>query len=325
MQRLFAALAAIACFLSATCLTATPAAASGFRFIEVPGDANGPPLKGAMWYPCANQPRESDPVDGAVPRVNKCPISGDKLPLVVISHGNGGGFIDHRDTAVALADAGFVVVAIDHPGDSYGERGRWSTALAERPTDIKRLIDFMLGAAPASSRIDRQRVGFFGFSAGGFTGLELIGANSDWAAAIKFCRGLRSAFPRCERLIREEFPVRPVTPDPRIKAAVLADPGTVFFSAASLAAVTVPVQLWASARGNEFVRPESIAALNRDLPEKHEYHLVQNSWHDDFWLCPAAQQGDPDCADAPGFDRAAFHKRFNAAVLAFFRTNFGKT
>jgi predicted dienelactone hydrolase len=25
------------------------------------------------------------------------------------------------------------------------------------------------------------------------------------------------------------------------------------------------------------------------------------------------------CADAPGFDRAAFHKDFNAAILAFFR------
>jgi predicted dienelactone hydrolase len=27
------------------------------------------------------------------------------------------------------------------------------------------------------------------------------------------------------------------------------------------------------------------------------------------------------CASAPGFDRAAFHARFNAAVVAFFRAH----
>jgi predicted dienelactone hydrolase len=27
------------------------------------------------------------------------------------------------------------------------------------------------------------------------------------------------------------------------------------------------------------------------------------------------------CTDAPGFDRGAFHKKFNADVLAFFRAH----
>jgi predicted dienelactone hydrolase len=34
-------------------------------------------------------------------------------------------------------------------------------------------------------------------------------------------------------------------------------------------------------------------------------------------------QNDPGCADAPGFDRVAFHKEFNADVLAFFRAHLG--
>jgi predicted dienelactone hydrolase len=318
MQRLFLALAA-----AALCLTATLAQAAGFQFFNIAGDAEGPAIAGAMWYPCAGAPHQIDLADIAVPKVNKCPIDGDRLPLVVISHGNGGGFLDHRDTAEALADAGFVVAAISHPGDNYSDQRRWSAAMAERPTDIKRLVDFMLSASPAASRIDRQRIGFFGFSAGGFTGLELIGAKSDWAAATAFCQRLRSAFPRCELIVKAEFPVQPVVRDLRIKAAVLADPGNLFFSPAGLASVKVPVQLWASQRGSEFIRPESIAALNRDLPGKHEYHLVPNSWHDDFWLCPAFQNDNPDCEDAPSFDRVAFHKQFNADVLAFFRAVLG--
>jgi predicted dienelactone hydrolase len=104
---------------------------------------------------------------------------------------------------------------------------------------------------------------------------------------------------------------------------VLADGGANIFPAASLAAVKVPVQLWVSERGNEFVRPESIAALDRNLPAKHEYHVVANAWHGDFGLCLPALANDPGCKDAPGFDRVAFHEQFNADVLGFFRAHLG--
>jgi predicted dienelactone hydrolase len=97
-------------------VTATLAQAAGFRFIEVPADADGPALKGAIWYPCSEPPGEIGLGNIALPGVKDCPISGDKLPVVVISHGRGGSFVGHHDTAEALADAGFVAAAINHPG-----------------------------------------------------------------------------------------------------------------------------------------------------------------------------------------------------------------
>jgi hypothetical protein len=49
----------------------------GFRLIEVPADADGPALKGAMWYPCSQPPGEIA-LDGYTLTVAKdCPISGD--------------------------------------------------------------------------------------------------------------------------------------------------------------------------------------------------------------------------------------------------------
>jgi len=45
--------------------------------------------------------------------------------------------------------------------------------------------------------------------------------------------------------------VQPLARDPRIKAAVIADPPGSFLTAGSLATVKVPVQLWASERGTE--------------------------------------------------------------------------
>ena len=65
-------------------LTTTLAQAAGFRFIAVPADADGPALKGAMWYPCAEPPGEIDLEGITVPGVKDCPIGGDKLPLVVV-------------------------------------------------------------------------------------------------------------------------------------------------------------------------------------------------------------------------------------------------
>jgi predicted dienelactone hydrolase len=93
----------------ALCLTATLAQTAGFRFIDVPADADGPALKGAMWYPCAEPPGEINLEGITVPGVKDCPISGEKLPLVVVSHGAGGNFVGHHDMAETLADAGFIV------------------------------------------------------------------------------------------------------------------------------------------------------------------------------------------------------------------------
>jgi predicted dienelactone hydrolase len=306
----------------AICLTATLAQAAGFRFIDVPADADGPALNGAISYPCSEPPGEIDLGDIAVPGVKDCPISGDNLPLVVVSHGRGGSFIGHHDTAETLADAGLIVAAINHPGSTTSDVSRVGdlSALVERPTDIKRVIDFLLGASPAASNIDPARIGFFGFSMGGHTGLVLIGANPDWA--IPLCQK-SSAAPTCEQILRKEFRVQPLTHDPRVKAAVIADPFSTFFAADSFAAVKVPVQLWASERGGDGVTPESVAAVDRNLPAKHEYHVVPNSAHFAFLPCsPGMAKNRPElCTDAPGFDRVAFHKQFNADALAFFRTH----
>src|SRR3984893_15790221 len=197
----------------ALCLTATLAHAAGFRFIAVPADADGPALKGAMWYPCAAPPDDIDlgEITAAfkitVRGAKDCPISGDQLPLVVVSHGMAGDFTGHHDLAETLADAGFVVAAIDHPGDNSFDASRAGdlSVLVERPTDIKRLIDFMLGASPAAARVDPKRIGFFGFSAGGYTGLVLIGANPDWAMRLCMFRDPRepsSAASVCEQILR---------------------------------------------------------------------------------------------------------------------------
>lgn len=307
----------------ALCLTSNGAHATGFRSIVVPADANGPALSGAIWYPCSQQPVKTDVGRITVHGIKDCPISGRGLPLVVISHGNIGTFLDHHDTAEALGEAGFIVVAINHRGDNTVNfsDGADPSVMIERPLDIRRVIDYMLDSSPIASHIDSKRIGFFGWSAGAYTGLVLAGAVPDWPTVL--CR-FSAAVPTCTRTIRMAFRPQLRVFEPRIKAVVAADPPRLFFASNGFESVNVPVQLWASETGGRglpgIIETFDVEDIDRKLPQKHEYHLVPNSGHFAFELCGPSISAVPQfCKDAPGFDRVAFHKKFNVDVVRFFK------
>jgi predicted dienelactone hydrolase len=166
---------------AALCFGATVAQAAGVQFVDVPADAEGPALTGAVWSPCAAPARDVMLGRLIVPGVPDCPIAGDKLPLVVVSHGRRGLFSGHHDTVETLADAGFVVAAINHPGDNATDTSRTDdlSVLIERPADIKRLVDFMLGAWPDASL---SIVSVSGFSA--FPGVAIPASSRSAASPI---------------------------------------------------------------------------------------------------------------------------------------------
>jgi predicted dienelactone hydrolase len=309
----------------ALCLTTVPAQSAGVRFFDVPADTKGGPLTGAVWYPCSAPQQEAVVRDRVILGTRDCPLVGDKLPLVVISHGRAGWFGGHHTTAAALADAGFIVAAADHPGDNMQDRTRVDhlSVLVERPADIKRLVDFMLLSWEQSARIDRDRIGLFGFSMGGYAALVVVGGEPDLRRGLVGCEG--SDFRACEDLRSGETRVDAAPHDARIKAAVIADPGpSFFFPISGLQTVNVPLQLWSS---DPTLAPNYVSGccglgIRSRLPSSPDFHLVPNAIHFSFLppCSPAEVKDSPRiCADAPGFDRAAFHKDFNAAILAFFR------
>ncbi|MES2249146.1 MAG: dienelactone hydrolase [Pseudomonadota bacterium] len=307
--------------LAALCVSAAWSHAAGFSFIEVPADKDGPALRGAVWTPCEAAPGEIAFGLIAISAAKDCPVAGTGLPLVLMSHGSGGSFLGHHDTAAALADAGFVVAAINHPNDNFQDmerRGHLST-FAARPVDMRRLADHMLKMWPGRAKIAAEQVGFFGFSRGGYTGLVATGAVPDFKLGLRFCTPA-SKIPFCGQIQRQELPAPPVR-DARIKAAVIVDPLS-FFDAEGLKQVTVPVQLWASARGGDGVTLDDVEAVRRHLPSAPDWYVPANTAHFAFLApcAPAMAKALPEiCSDAGGFDRVAFHADFNAKVLAFFR------
>jgi predicted dienelactone hydrolase len=110
--------------------------------------------------------------------------------------------------------------------------------------------------------------------------------------------------------------------EPRIKAAVIAAPAIGFtFTHEGLSGVKVQIQLWAAASDHILPVADNAEPVRDALTTPPEYHLVPGADHFDF-LTPcsdALAQAAPEiCAEPPGFDRAAFHATFHAAVIAFF-------
>lgn len=304
----------------------SPAQAAGIQLLE-----SDPALAGAIWYPCAAEPTYvalgslSVGADFDLKGAKDCPVTGAKLPLVIVSHGRGGTFVQQHDTVEALADAGFVVAAINHPGDTYSDSSRRDTlsVWGSRPTDMVRLLDFVLHDWKDRAVIDPARIGFFGFSLGGATGLVLMGTRPDFARVASFCKETTGA---CAQLHNGETPPDPIQ-DARIRTAVIVDPAPGVLTRENLAAVKVPFQFWRSQFGGPGVGDGSgTERVAEGLPGKPDIHVVPAGHFAFLAPCSAelAAAIPRICTDVPaGFDRAAFHREFNAAVVQFFREQLG--
>ena len=299
----------------------TPAEAAGVQLLN-----SDPSLMGAIWYPCAAEPKTvalgnlAVAADFGLTGAKDCPVTGAKLPLIIFSHGRGGWFGQNHDTAEALADAGFVVAAINHPGDNANDSSRRDTlsVLASRPVDMIRLLNFMLHDWKDRAALDSARIGFFGFSNGGYTGLVLIGVTPDFRRVAELCKEKTGD---CEQLHNGEAAPNPPH-DARIKAAVIVDPANGTFTQDNLAAIKIPLQYWRSERGGPGVGDGSGNARSANsLPGTSDIHALP-AGHFTF-LAPCSPQlaaAVPRiCTDnPPDFDRVAFHREFNADVAAFF-------
>jgi len=324
MKRLVTLVSLALCMLAPSAF----AGAVGFREVSVPNGTDAP-LTVGIWYPTAATPAPA-PLGTftQVVAVNGAVADGIRAPLVVMSHGNGGWYGGHYDTALALAQAGFIVAAVSHTGDTYDDQSR-SVRMADRPRHLKRLIDFMLKEWSDRARVDADRIGAFGFSSGGFTVLVAAGGTPDMGRVAPHCQahpdyfdcGLVRKSPEGARMGSLSAAVW--THDARIRAAVVAAPALGFtFGSDGLKGVREPIQLWRDLDDHILPNPDYAEAVRANLPAPPEMHLVEHADHFDF-LAPCddrlAHIAPAICRSEPGFDRAAFHAAFNRDVVRFFQ------
>ena len=117
------------------------------------------------------------------------PAAGDRLPIVILSHGFGPSFyVPSKDgyahMAQFWAERGFAVIQPTHassrvgglPADAEGAPFFWRQRVAEIRTIIDQLSDIEKLAQGVSGRIDHDRIAVAGHSFGGHTVSLLLGA-----------------------------------------------------------------------------------------------------------------------------------------------------
>lgn len=296
----------------------------GFQVVRVESPSG--PVAVAVWYPTSGTPRPTTFVGGSLMSVARDgQVDGTGLPLIVLSHGNGGSGLSHVDLAMALASEGYVVAAPTHAGDNYADQSRQSspTLFSDRAGQLRATIDHMLGKWNGATHIDAERIGAFGMSAGGFTVLTMVGGTPRMALIPGHCRTspefICDVFKHTRSpLLDEGTNAGTFTADPRVKAANIVAPGLGFTFQGGLGSVRVPVQGWWGDRDDVVPYATNAKVIADGLGDRAKFHRVQGARHTSFLapcrlLRPAAL-----CDEVDGFDREATHARMNAEIIRFF-------
>lgn len=252
---------------------------AGILDLEISDSAGRRPLSVSLWYP-THAPGPSmrfgeNAVFEGVTAAPGAPLADGPFPLVLVSHGLDGNSLNQAWLARALAEAGFVVAAPNHPGTTTWDRDpEMRSRLAERPRDLSRVIDAAFDHPDVGPAIDRQRIAAIGHSLGGWTVMALIGAAFDAPRHAGYCAGHPDS-PDC-RFMRDagigDHPVHladlvATDADPRIGAAIILDLAfTQGLAPTSLAGIRVPVLVIGAPRGGVLDLDMESRALAASLP-----------------------------------------------------------
>ncbi|MFK7763368.1 MAG: alpha/beta hydrolase family protein [Roseobacter sp.] len=300
-------------------------------------------LSGFLWYPTEDTGPTTLDFESKVwvgtSVVRDAEPARGPFPLVVLSHGIFGNAYNQAWLASALAQRGYAVAAIDHPGTStWSQEPDLSRQLWERPKDISRVIDHALAAPALTDLVDRDHIYMAGHSLGGFTAVALAGARFDATQFQSFCDATPGELVcrilmswRVAQTPEDQARMEADLSDSRIKAFAVFDlGGTQSFSEKSLATLNRPMLVFGAQVMNSGLTLdiESRALVAAAPASITQYIEPEDLSHFDFLgLCKPGglellareEPGDEIICDNGGIARAAKHEMIINHVERFFR------
>ncbi len=315
-------------------------AETAFRQLHIDENTSRP-LNVAVWYATPERGKPTTVGDnivfeGTQALLNARPASGPH-PLLLLSHGYGGSWRNLNWLASLMAEQGYIVAAVDHPGTTTRDKNEQDARqLWRRPQDLLRVTNGLIASPEIAGEVDTQRIAAVGHSLGGWTVIEMAGGRFDVGrfqsdcrhhaelAGCKLIRPLGIDGKGAGKMLAAE------ARDPRIKAVVSLDLGLARgFSPASLQHITIPVLIMAAqADSDELPAKLESGWLAVYIPgAKKRYVSVEGATHFSFMqLCkPGAvaliEEENPGegivCQDGPSASRAAIHQRLGKEISAF--------
>jgi predicted dienelactone hydrolase len=302
-----------------------------------------------VWYPAAPTTKSSPQAIGP-PNTplftlgewapDAAPASG-RFPLIVMSHGTGGSAQIMGWLGSGLASHGYVVAAVNHPGNNALEEYTPEGFLVwwERARDLSTTIDFVLRDPTVGRIIDRGRIGAIGFSLGGYTMFEIAGARTDPALFQKYCQSpeaqgcvdppeFPNLFARWSELQKTSSSLRAATSragdsyrDARVRAVFAIAPALgPALKEESLHGISIPIHILAG-DADQIVPIRPNAQRLAQYTHGAALTLLPSVGHYAFLATctDAGRRAQPQlCTDVPEVDRDAIHRRTIELAAQFF-------
>jgi predicted dienelactone hydrolase len=264
-----------------------------------------------------------------------------RRPVILFSHGFGGTARMMAWFTLPLVRAGYVVIAVDHPGNNGQDKMTVGGAIMfwDRPGDLAAALKAAEADPTVGPHLDPARLGVAGFSAGGFTAIASTGVRADPQRLQAFCNANPTdgiCMPQKEfPLSTEQMLAAAKSPElapelahatddhavPGVRAAFAIAPAIVqSFDPASLKADQTPVAIILG--DADPVAPPHTNGLvaAQDLPHV-ELKVLPGVGHYDFLATctPAGVAAVPVCADKVPQD-PSHHAAIDMALAFFART-----
>lgn len=311
----------------------------GQRTIHYEDASRARKLTTEIWYPAiaTAQPVSIDQIPfKRMPTAWDAKIADGRYPLILFSHGTGGGRSTVEWFCTGLAKKGFVVVAVDHYGNTFDNPIPEEFArIWNRPLDISYVLTQILNHPEFAPAIDSSRIGAAGFSLGGYTAIALAGAEMDWPALIRFFKspkgsdeinipempGLMTILEKPE--MQKGFESAPSLHDRRIKAIFVMAPavGQGFPTRKNFSRLHVPTYIVTT--GADVIVPAATnAAHYAKLIPGATYNLIDKDAGHYVFLNEANEELKNNAplhfSDPPSVNRHAVHEKTVAHALRFF-------
>ena len=332
-------LAAAFLLLAAQIAAAEPV---GFRSVTIPAEHHGREMSGALWYPSAGGGEAISFGENGVffgtAVLDGARMAEGPFPVILASHGLGGNIGALGWLTAGLAEAGALVISVNHPNSTT-----WDFDLQEglkhwtRTQDLRTAFDWFVAQPDFAAQADFSRIYAVGFSAGGWTALALGGLRADLEGYAAHCETAPPSPWQCADLTRRGADLAAYSTeawdagrkDDRIRAVAAIDPALTYglgrAHAHDLVERVLLIGLGSgesrmpstdfSATGSGFGVHLPTAEIETMAPAGHFSALLPCKPKGPAIL--AAENDDPVCDDPPGTDRAALHKRIVARIAVF--------
>lgn len=332
----------IACLISflLPLLATAQTQAIGERTFRYKDTVRNRPLITEVWYPTDEDNSKAFNPPGYpfihTPTIRGAKVPGGKHPLVMISHGTGGGRMTLEWLADNLVQKGFIVAAVDHWGNTYDNKIAINFVTPwERPQDISFVLTQLLKDKDLGHVIDANRIGAAGFSIGGYTVIALAGGKLNYDVLDDFTKtpeGIKEMtlpeFPGLAQAINDDevkasFAKSPELKDKRFKAFFAMCPavGQGFVNKGQFKTATGPVYI-VGAQSDSIAPVKTNATVYHQLIKGSKLFIVPGKVGHYTFLNEGTEEArknaGPFMNDVAGVDRHAVHQQIGDMAAIFF-------